>query len=257
MKKPYALITGASSGIGRELAYLLAERGYPLIITARRTQRLKEVAEKLAPHPVEIIQNDLSQKEGPQKLWEEVQRRQLPVGILVNNAGLGYKNRFDQQGWNEVDEMLQVNIGALTELTYLFIPNLKQQKESFILQVASIAALQPVPLMAVYAATKAYVLNFSEALNNELKDEGIFSSALCPGTTATEFFDRSGQKHSGLVKKAQISAREVALIGLKAMFDKKPSVVSGTTNKINSFFIKLMPRSWATQIVGHVMRKYM
>jgi len=256
-KQNYALITGASSGIGREIAYLLAERGYPLIITARRVERLKEIADKLAPHPVEIIQNDLSKADGPQKLLDEVQKRKLPVEILINNAGLGYRKLFEKQKWDEISEMLQVNITSLTELSYLFVPLLKKNKESFIMQVASIAAFQPVPLMAVYGATKAYVLSLSEALNEEFKDLGITVSALCPGSTATEFFERSGQKHSDMVKAAQITATDVARIGLDAMFAKQSSVISGMTNKINSFFIKLMPRRMATRIVGHVMRKYM
>lgn len=256
-KQNYALITGASSGIGREMAYLLAARGHPLILTARRVDRLEEIKNKLSPHPIEIIQSDLATIEGPKKLYDEVIKRKLNVDILINNAGLGYKRKFEDQKWSEIHEMIQVNITALTELTYLFIPLLKNNRESFILQLSSIAAFQPVPLMAVYGAAKAYVLSFAEAIHEELRKDGIFVTTLCPGSTATEFFARSGQRHTRVIKETQLSATQVAQIGLNTLFAKKSCVTSGLSNKINSFLIKLMPRRIATKIVGQVMQKFM
>jgi short-subunit dehydrogenase len=191
----WALITGASSGIGAEFARQLAGRGMHLVLTARREPLLAQLAAELhQAHgtKTEIIVADLSNPAEPARLLEEVHKRGLTIELLVNNAGFGHVSTIEKADVARVLEMLRVNVSALTELTYRVLPQMLERGHGGIINVASVAAFQPVGYMGAYAASKAYVLHFSEALWAEARDRGVTITTLCPGTTRTEFFDISG-----------------------------------------------------------------
>jgi len=251
-----ALVTGASTGIGNELSRLLAQDGYNLVITARSKEKLKNLAAELEEKYnvfVTVIAKDLSQPNSPGEIFNETQKQQLNISVLINNAGYGSFGEFlDLDIENEIN-MLQVNILALTHLTYLYAKEMMNTGGGRILNVASTAAFQPGPLMSVYYASKAYVLHFSEALANEFKNKGITITTLCPGPTKTNFQERADMQESKLVKGKRImDAAIVASEGYLGMKAGRTLVIPGIQNKIMSLGIKFFPRGFVTNVVRNI-----
>lgn len=241
-----ALITGASTGIGRDLAELFARDGHHLIVTARNESLLQELATRLRDQyhvNVDLIVQDLSAPDAPQRIFEQLQSK--PIDYLVNNAGFGTHGPFAESDLPNELAMLQVNIVALTHLTRLFLQPMLQRRGGRIMNVASVAGFLPGPLMAVYFATKAYVLSFSEALASEIAGSGVTVTALCPGATKTEFQRRAGIENSALFKMNAMSSATAARIGYKAMMRGRRSVVTGLSNKFSVLGIRFIPRRTA------------
>lgn len=240
----WALITGASSGIGAAFARLLAARGMHLILTARREDRLRELASELHTRHgtrCEIILGDLVDPAEPQRLFDEVRRRGLAVELLVNNAGFGFVGAVTDTDPNRMKEMVQLNISSLTELTYLFVGPMLERRHGGIINLASIAAFQPVAYMPVYSASKAFVLHFTEALWAECRNRGVTITALCPGTTETEFFDVAGV--SGWLSKHRFHTAEyVARKAIRALERGRQYVVPGWQNFLLSLSVRLARR---------------
>lgn len=244
--RPTALITGASGGIGLELARLCAKGGHDLILVARNRAKLDEVAKYLSGMyqiRAEVIGVDLSDTEAPQAIMQEVASRGMAVDVLVNNAGFGEWGLFGRADLDRQLEMIQVNITALTTLTRLALPGMVSRHRGRILNVASMAGFAPGPLMAVYYASKAYVISFSEAIGNELQGTGITVTALCPGPTRTSFFERAGMQGSNMATAPHVMAVEpVALAGYRGMMRGSALVIPGLGNKLLLFSIRLGPR---------------
>jgi len=227
----YAIVTGASKGIGKEVSILLRKRGYKLILVARSATELQQLAEELREDTL-YYAIDLSEPGAAKKVAEFC--KELPVSILINNAGYGLWGNFDAGDLQHQLNMLQLNINAVIELTYYLLPQLEKQP-SYILNISSTAAYQAVPTLAVYAATKSFVLSFSRALRIELKD-AVSVSCLCPGPTNTGFAHRAGMDAlADLAEKFNMQPYEVAKIGLEGMFNKKAEIVPGFLNKLSAF----------------------
>lgn len=248
------LITGASTGIGYELAKLFAKEQKNLVLIARNPKRLEEVASELkslAPINVYIFAADLANPESPKQIFGFTQKENLFVETLVNNAGFGSSGLFHELPLAEEISMIQVNITALVYLTRLYLPEMVQKKQGHILNVASTAAFQPGPFMSNYYATKAYVLHFTEGIAEELKPYGIKVSALCPGPTHTEFQKRANLKNAFLFKSPLVmSAEEVAKAGLEALKAGKVVEVPGIMNWTLSKSVSLTPRSLIRMIAA-------
>jgi hypothetical protein len=256
---PAALITGASTGIGREFAYLCAHAGYDVVLTARSEPRLEELASELRQRtgrkafPIAI---DLADPRSPGQLYREVTGLDLVVEMLINNAGFGLVGRFWELDEDEQMQMVQLNMGALTHLTRLFLPGFVARRRGYILNVGSTAAFQPGPLMSVYYASKAYVVSFSEALHNEARDHGVKVTCLCPGPTSTEFDKRSGASGTKLFKDGNaMSALSVAQIGWDALQAGKPLVVAGGLNALMAFLTRFAPRQMAASIARRMQEQ--
>jgi len=244
-----ALITGASSGIGFELAQLFAQDRYNVVLVARDKLKLTQLADDLIRRygiTAKVIEKDLSKSSAPIEIFEELQRSFLSIDILVNNAGVGVYGLFEESNLKEQLDSLQLNIMTLTSLTHLFLPGIKSRKGK-ILNVSSTAAFQPGPLMGCYFASKAYALFFSEAMANELRVSGVTVTALCPGPTQTNFQVRSGTQN---IRESAImmDAKKVALIGYKGLMKGKTVVVPGPMNKILVFLVRFFPRDLVTRI---------
>ncbi|SFK64995.1 SDR family NAD(P)-dependent oxidoreductase [Proteiniphilum acetatigenes] len=254
-----ALITGASKGIGKELAFLFAENRCDLILTARsgdRLQLLKEQLESRYDISVYLLVKDLSRPGAAGELFQEVKGKGFDVDYLVNNAGFGDYGAFSDTPWECYEEMITLNITSLTHLTHLFVQEWKGRKGGRILNLSSTAAFQPGPMMAVYFASKAFVLHLSEAIGNELKKDQITVTTLCPGPTSTYFGEVSKMNASQLVKNVKIAdARAVAELGFRAMMKGKPMIIHGAMNKLAPFGIRFLPRKWVTLLSAKVMRK--
>ena len=208
-----ALITGASSGLGQDFAHLLAQRGINLVLTARRQDRLEALANQLpSAHRIEVavVPADLSQPFGSQHLFDAVQAAGLQIDILINNAGFGYFSPFLDQSFEQIGDMIAVNVSAVTTLTRLFASAMKEQGGGRILQVSSYAALQPIPRYAVYSGAKAYVIAFTQALRHELRKSGVTLSVVAPGFMDTEFHDVAHHEKSRLMKLSTVSSQMVA-----------------------------------------------
>jgi len=246
------LVSGASSGIGWELVKLFAENRDDLVLVARRRKKLDQLGRDLNAAfgvTVRVIAKDLANPKAPTEIAQELSTGGVKVDMLVNDAGFGVYGPFSQTDGAKELEMLQVNITALTQLTKLFLPAMLERRSGRILNLASTAAFQPGPLMAVYYATKAYVLSFSEALANELAGTGVTVTALCPGPTETEF-----QKEAGLEKTRLFSspfvrdARSVARAGYEGMLSGKRIVIPGLANQILAQAVRFTPRRLVTAI---------
>ncbi|MFC0522056.1 SDR family NAD(P)-dependent oxidoreductase [Pontibacillus salicampi] len=253
--KPTALITGASSGLGYEFARLYAANGYNLIVVARNEQKLQQLKEELSHVDVMVIPKDLSQPNAAQEIYQTVTDQQLHVHVLVNNAGFGLNGEFDKLALAEQQDMIQVNITALTDLSYLFLPEMKKlakdSSHTGILNVASTAAFQPGPGMSVYYASKAYVLSFSEALHGELKGTGVHVTTLCPGATETNFFKAARGEKMKLASSA-MSASVVAKQGFEGFMKKQGVVIPGRFNSVGAVAAKFLPRSLAASIAKNM-----
>ena len=246
--RPATLITGASAGLGVEFARQCAARGDEVILIARRKDRLNKLAAELGK--AHVIAADLGKPNSPAKLLEEIKSRGLWVRTLINNAGFGLRGRFDALPLARQLEMIDLNIRSLTNLTFIVIDDMRAHGGGSILNVASTAAFQPGPNMAVYFATKAYVLSFTEALHEEWKDRGIKVSALCPGPTRTEFGDVAGIKTLGSFDRLAMEAEPVVRAGLEGHDRNQAIVIPGATNKIGAWSTRLAPRSTVRKIAG-------
>ena len=247
-----AVITGASTGIGREFAHVCADHGYDLVLVARSAEALEGVAAGVrgrSGRNVRIAALDLSAIDAAAKLWDALSDVAADIEMLINNAGFGLTGFFSELDAGKQMEMVQLNIGALTHLTRLFLPSMVARRKGYILNVASTAAFQPGPLMAVYFASKAYVVSFSEALHNEVRGHGVIVTTLCPGPTRTEFQSRAGMHASKLFSGPNVmDARRVAEIGFRAMEDGKSLVVAGRLNAVTVFLTRFAPRQLAASI---------
>ena len=252
-----ALITGASTGIGRELATLLAARGYHVVLVARDAQKLTELARTLERQfhvKTTVRPHDLTVASAPDDLVTSLASDGLTISLLVNNAGFGIYGPFAESNLQEQLQIIQLNLVALTHLTHRLVPSMLAKRQGRILNVASTAAFQPGPLMAVYYATKAYVLSFSEALANELEGSGVTVTALCPGPTRTPFQDRAGVTTTRLARRS-MEARPVAEAGLRGLFTGQPVVVPGLRNRLLALSVRLLPRSVVTRVVRRVQQR--
>jgi uncharacterized protein len=257
-QKMTALVTGASGGIGEELARLFAADGHDLVLVARSRDKLARLAEELeAKHGVSanVLASDLARPESPREIFEELRGAGLRVDALVNNAGFGSYGLFAETDLKQELEMLQVNVVALTHLTKLFLPAMLARRHGYVMNVASTAAFQPGPLMTVYYASKAYVLSFSEALSNECEGTGVRVSALCPGPTETGFVAAAGMGDSKLFDRAVMDARTVAEAGYRGMLAGKAVVIPGFRNNLLARGIGLFPRGLVTKVVRGIQEK--
>ena len=253
-----ALVTGASSGIGEHAARQLAARGMNLVITARRAERLEALAKELRGScsvEVDVVALDLGQASAASELFDKTEGAGKPVDVLVNNAGFGTQEHFVEIPWDKVREQMQLNVLSLTELTHRFAKAMLPRKRGWILNVASIGAYLPCPDYAAYAAGKAYVRDFSEALAHELRKTPVRVCCLCPGGTATEFFQVSGQKPSALIKISLMSPSRCARIGLRALFGGRRNIVAGVMNSIGMFSLRFIPRRLMVWIAALLMEK--
>lgn len=253
---PTALITGASTGIGRELSFVAAAAGYDLVLVARNREQLEAVAAQVRgrhKRDVQIIVKDLARQESVPELFDEVRQSHEHVEILVNNAGFGMLGFFAEMDTDRQIQMINLNVGALTHLSRLYAPGMIARRKGYILNIASTAAFQPGPLMAVYYATKAYVVSFSSALHNELKEHDVVVTALCPGPTSTEFQKRANMDATTLFKGPGVmSAKAVAGIGFRALMKGKPLVVAGKLNATMAFLTRFAPRQLAASLARRV-----
>ncbi len=253
------LVTGASAGLGIEFSRQLAAKGADIILVARRKEQLDAVAKSVSEEygvQTYVYVADLSVENAPQKLYDRIKNDGLQVDILINNAGFGLSGFFSDSTWEKQNAMIDVNIKALTQLTRLFLEDMKKNNSGQILLVASTAAYQPTPIYAVYGATKAYVLSFGEALRYELKRQklNIHVSVLSPGPTATEFFKVANQRINFFVRLFTMHPKKVAKIGINGMLHNKPSRVAGFINWLMATLIRFTPRRIVPPIAYRTMK---
>lgn len=252
------LITGASSGIGYELACLFAAEGYDCVLVARTADKLNELATSLhEKHNVKalVIARDLAQLDAADAIYADVRAASVNVDVLVNNAGFGVFGLFAETDPKAELQMLQVNVIALTQLTKLFLAGMLERRQGRILNVASTAAFAVGPLMAVYYASKAYVLSLSEALANELQGTGVTVTALCPGPTRTGLQQRGATGESRLFRRRVADARTVALAGYRGLMAGRTVVIPGLGNKLIPFVVRVSPRGVMARVVRQMQER--
>ncbi|WP_085518901.1 SDR family NAD(P)-dependent oxidoreductase [Marivirga sericea] len=254
-----ALITGASSGIGLELAKIHAQKGHNLVLVARSEQKLNDLKKELESQykiTATVISSDLSNPEAAHQLFELTEKDNIQVDYLINNAGFGDFEEFHKSDLNKALEMIGLNIKSLTILTRLYLDGMVKRKSGKIMQLASTASFQPGPLMAVYYATKHYVLAFSEAIAEELNGKGVTVTALCPGPTASGFQNAADLGDSKLVKGKKLpTSAQVAKYGFESMMKGKRVAIHGFQNKLMAFSVRFTPRSWVTALVKKLSEK--
>jgi len=252
MANQTALITGASGGIGYELAKLFARDHYNLVLVARSGDKLGQLANDLQKQHdivVKTIALDLGAAPSPQFLFDQLQRENILIDILVNNAGYGNFGEFAKMPIEDALGQINLNITALTALTRLFIPSMVERGSGKIMNVASTAGFQPGPLMAVYYATKAYVISFTEAIANELKGSGVLVTCFCPGATETGFASRAGNDKTRLFQKfGPMNVKTVAADGYRGLMKGKTLVISGTKNWLVAESVRFAPRKMVTAL---------
>lgn len=253
-----ALITGASSGIGLELAHLFARDGYRLVLVARNRSILRQLGDDLQSRysiTVRIEPKDLAHPASPAELYQELQESGIVLDVLVNNAGFGGAGDFINTKWDHEAEMMQVNIVALTHLTKLFLPQIRA-REGMIMNVASTAAFQPGPFMAVYYASKAYVLSFTEALAEELRGTGVKVSCLCPGPVKTNFQKRAYLEGTAMINSPlMVDVQQVARMGYEGLKQGKRIVIPGWKNRAGVELLRISPREMVTKVVRKLQEK--
>jgi len=248
MTQPVALITGASAGLGVDFARQLAAKGKRLVLAARRKDRLESLAAELGD--ARAVEIDLSEIGAADRLMADLAANGEHVELLVNNAGFGLTGRFADLDGKRQRQMIDLNCGTLVELAHAVLPGMIERKSGSILNVASTAAFQPGPGMAVYFATKAFVLSFSEALHEEVKKKGVTVSALCPGPTSTEFGKVAGFGPSNLLDKVAADSPSVVRTGLAGLERGKAIVIPGWMNKATAQAGRIFPRSWVRKVAG-------
>ncbi|MBI4044189.1 MAG: SDR family oxidoreductase [Candidatus Diapherotrites archaeon] len=258
-KAKTALVTGASGGIGLEFAKIFAQESHDIVMVARDREKLVKNAEEIREkHGVQVIVVvlDLARPGSAQKLFNELEKKKIRVDVLVNNAGFGVAGFFHEESLEKQLEMIQLNVATLVELTYFFANKMVERRSGKILNVSSTAAFQPGPLMAVYYASKAFVLSFSEALRNELGDSGISVTALCPGPTESGFQERADIKTMRLVRgKRLMSPAVVAAAGFDGLMKNKSVVIPGLRNFVMAYAVRVLPRDYVTKTVRRIQEK--
>jgi short-subunit dehydrogenase len=245
----WALVTGASAGIGLELASQLAAGGANLVLTARRIDRLTQLADELrAKHQIqtEVFPADLAQPQAPDEIFRFTEEKHLPIDVLINNAGFGAYGNFYQVERQRFLDMVQVNVTAVVSLTHLYLPAMVARRSGYIMIVSSTAAFQAVPYISTYAATKAFDLLFAEGIAAEVHRHGVFVSALCPGSTESEFLQVANQPEHG---RSSETSEKVARVGLEALAAGKSRVISGTGNWLGVEAQRLVPHGLVTRVV--------
>ncbi len=253
----WALVTGASAGIGAALAEELARGGTNLVLTARRRERLQELAQKLAAaHKIQakIFVADLTQADAPEKIFQFTKDEAIEIELLINNAGFGAYGEFLAVELRRLTDMVQVNCAAVVHLTRLYLPQMVERKHGDVLIVASTAAFQSVPYISTYAATKAFDLLFAEGLAEEVKPYGVRVCALCPGSTESEFAEVAGQTHIAASRANRETAEKVARTGLRALAAGKSYVISGLGNYLGVLGQRLVSRRFVARIAARMFR---
>jgi short-subunit dehydrogenase len=254
----YALITGASKGIGKEIARELAQRKYDLILIARSEEMLRSLSSGLSKEysvKCEFLATDLSTIDGVDKAVSFIKSLSVELSILVNNAGYGLWGRFDELDYHELNSLMNININLPVTLTYRLIPELKKSKQSYILNIASTTAYQAIPKLAVYAACKSFLIQFSRALHYELLSSNISVTCVSPGTTDTNFMDAAGMNSESLRKKAdkvKMTPSAVAKFAVESMFRKKKEAIPGWLNKISVALIPFLPKVVSEKIAAGI-----
>ena len=257
VKQTAVLITGASSGIGLELAKTFAKHGHSVLLLARNTRKLQQISRELRKDfnvMVDFVEADLSQPNASTQIAEEVNRRNLNIDILVNNAGFGLQGSYADLEWQRQLDMLQVNIVALSHLTRLFLPAMIERNSGGVMNVASTAAFLAGPNMALYYATKAFVLSLTEALHEEVAGTNVHITCLCPGPTHTGFFAAGNMDGGKLLKMGAQTAEDVAQFGYAAFQSNQAIAISGLQNKLVAFAGKLSPR-FMTRRIAKVLNR--
>jgi hypothetical protein len=245
---PFALITGASKGIGKAIAELLAARGYDLLLVARSAEQLEKAATEIqtvSKRNCKWLSLDLSVSQSAEAVAEWCTNNNFDVAVLVNNAGYGLSGPFEKYSPQEHADMLQLNIITLTKLTRLMLPILKRQESGWILNISSTAAYQAVPFLSAYAGSKSFVLNFSRGLQQEFKGTNLSVTCVCPGPTDTNFVNRAniGTKGQKAAERLNMSPQAVAKIAVESLFRRRPEVITGGLNKLSAFFAWLLPKT--------------
>jgi len=253
-----ALITGASSGIGLEFARIFAKNKSDLVLVARSAEKLNELAEELSKAhniKVKVLAKDLADKNASAEIKAELNKEKIEIEYLINNAGFGGYGLFNETDLKKENDMIQVNVTSLVELSKFFVKEMVKRNSGRILNIASTAAFQPGPLMSIYYATKAFVLSLSEAMAYELRDTNVTVTCLCPGPTKSNFQNAANINESGLVKGRKIpSSYDVALFGYNAMMKGEYIAIEGFMNKLMAFGVRFMPRKMVLATVYKIQR---
>ncbi len=252
-----ALITGASAGLGADFARQLAQMGCAVVLVARREEALRKLAQQLEHEPgvrVTVLPMDLSLPGAAQRLFALLDQQDLTIDVLVNNAGFGMHGPFAEQSVASIEQLLQLNVVFLTELSRLAIEGMRQRGSGHLLQVASIGAFQSTPSYAVYCASKAYVQSLGEALHHELGGSGVSCTVLSPGVTATEFLQVAGQRVTPYQRLMMMRSPDVVRCGLRAMLAGRPLCVPGLLNWIGAWSMRLLPRRLQAMVAAWMMR---
>lgn len=254
MNNKYTLITGASRGIGEAMAKYCASKKYNLVLVARTKEKLDELAYKLSDEnniDVKTYTLDLTESDAAVTLFNWCRSNHINVNMLINNAGVGLYGKFDELSITEQLSVIQLNLISTVALTHQFIPMLKENQLSYILNVASTACYQPIPYMSVYAATQAFLQSFTLAIKNELKLYHINVSCLCPGPTATDFFERAGLESMPVnSSEIKMSSDEVAETAIEGLLENDSEIIPGTSNTIGAYFSKLFPNRFIVKTVS-------
>jgi short-subunit dehydrogenase len=254
----YALITGASKGIGKEIAIELASRKYNLVLVARSEEILSEFSKKVSNEygiSCLYVSADLTTDEGIEKTISFVQKNNIQLSILVNNAGYGLWGRFDELEFEDVNSLMKINIYLPVKLTYQLLPNLKKSNKSYILNIASTTAYQAVPKLAIYAACKTFLIQFSRALKYELRKSNVSVTCVSPGTTDTNFMNAAGMHSEAIRKKAEkvkMQPKQVAKFAIDSMFAGKNEAIPGWINKISVALIPFLPKALTEKIAAGI-----
>jgi short-subunit dehydrogenase len=256
--KYYTLITGASAGIGKQLAFECARKGYNLLLVSLPETGLDKLSEEIKEKysiDVKYVDIDLTKTEAPQKVFDFTRAKNLEVNILANNAGLGFNGKFENLTINLVDQMILLNIRASTLLTLLFLPGMKKLEKAYILNISSFGAFVPLPYKCVYAATKTYLLFLSQAINHELKGTNVQVTSVHPSGVSSERAIENIQKSSLMARISTLSPEDVAHLAIKNMLSGKKIVVPGLVTKFYYFLGLILPHGVVLRLVGHVFRK--
>jgi len=255
--RPLAVVTGASAGLGLDMARLLARRGYDVVLAARSVDRLESVRDEIESEigtTAYVAAHDLSSEAGVDRLLQEVASLDRPVDFLANNAGLGVHGPYLETDPASEAAMIQVNVVSLVRLTRALLPAMVDRGSGRVLQVASTAGFMPGPVMATYYATKAFVLSYSDALAEELRGTGVTVTCLCPGPTRTGFQARAGAQNAGSFKGAAMESEPVARAGIEGALSGRRRVVPGVINKLSTWAPRFLPRDVLTALVGRIQR---
>jgi short-subunit dehydrogenase len=257
----YAIVTGASKGIGKEIAIKLASKGIPLILVARSENLLESLSKELTQKykvKTDFLALDLCAENGPLQLFNWCKEKKYSVNILVNNAGYGLWGRFEDIALDRQLNMMQLNMAAPVKLAYLFIPVLKEHPKSYILNISSTTAYQALATLSVYSASKIFMVNFSRGLRLELRNSSISVTCFSPGATESEFIDNAGmQSLKAIAEKYSMKADVVAASAVEAMFKRKAEVIPGFLNRVTTFMTYILPKLWIEKIAAGIYEKHL